>query len=72
MFFEVSPRAAELQKKLTAFMDEHVYPNEETYYRQLNQGDRWDVNPLIESLKKRPKLRICGTCFSRKANTGPD
>jgi acyl-CoA dehydrogenase len=55
MNFEYSDKVKYLQKKLTAFMDEHVYPNEGTYYEQLNSGDRWKALPLLEELKKKAK-----------------
>src|SRR5215475_10427431 len=58
MNFEFSDKIKYLQKKLSAFMDEHIYPNEGTFYEQLNTGDRWKVIPLIEELK--PKARAEG------------
>jgi acyl-CoA dehydrogenase len=39
-------------------MDEYVYPNEETFERQLLEGERWKVIPIIEDLK--PKARAAG------------
>ena len=33
MHFAYSPKVQELQQKLTAFMDKHIYPNEPLYYR---------------------------------------
>ncbi len=58
MYFEYSEKVQYLQKKLNAFMEEHVYPNEGTYYEQLNSGDRWKVIPVIEELK--PKAKAAG------------
>ncbi|HZF37828.1 MAG TPA: acyl-CoA dehydrogenase family protein, partial [Blastocatellia bacterium] len=58
MNFEFSDKTKYLQKKLSAFMEEHVYPNEGKFYEQLNTGDRWKVIPLIEELK--PKARAEG------------
>src|SRR5262245_58997120 len=55
MLFEQSARAKELHQRLSAFMDEHVYPNEQTYAEQLQGGDRWQVPPIIEQLKARAK-----------------
>jgi acyl-CoA dehydrogenase len=40
-----------LQQRLTAFMDEHIYPNEETFRRQIAEGDRWQPVPIVEELK---------------------
>jgi acyl-CoA dehydrogenase len=58
MHFDYSDRVKELQKKLTAFMDEYIYPNEELYYKQINEGDRWKPVAIIEELK--PKARAAG------------
>ncbi len=55
MNFEYSDKVKYLQKKLQAFMDEHIYPNEKLYYQQINQGDRWQPVPIIEELKPKAK-----------------
>jgi acyl-CoA dehydrogenase len=42
--------------KLQAFMDEHVYPNEEEFYRQHDESaDRWQTPPMMEDLKAKAK-----------------
>lgn len=51
MDFDYTPKVQELCEKLTAFMDKHIYPNEETYTEQLNTGDRWQPIPIIQDLK---------------------
>lgn len=58
MNFEYSDKVKYLQKKLSAFMDEYIYPNEGTYYEQNHTGERWKVIPIIEELK--PKARAEG------------
>jgi acyl-CoA dehydrogenase len=58
MNFDHSPKALDLQKRLTAFMEDHVYPNEATYRRQIRDGDRWQPVPIVEELK--PKARVAG------------
>ncbi len=58
MHFDFSPKVQELQTKLTAFMNEYIYPNEKTVYAQLNEGDRWQPIPIIEELK--PKAKAAG------------
>jgi acyl-CoA dehydrogenase len=70
MLFDVSPKSTELQKKLTAFMDQHVYPNEDAYYRQLNQGDRWEAIPLIETLKEKAKAENLWNLFLPESEYG--
>ena len=51
-------KAVDLQRRLTAFMDEHVYPNEATFHRQIADGDRWQPTAIVEELK--PKARAAG------------
>jgi acyl-CoA dehydrogenase len=58
MYFEYSAKVKELQKKLTAFMDECIYPNEKTYYEQIDSGKRWQPLPIVEELKV--KARAAG------------
>lgn len=55
MDFNYSARSVELQKRLAAFMDEHVYPNEPVYVAELNSGGRWRPLQLIEDLKAKAK-----------------
>ena len=58
MEFEFSPKVKDLQAKLTAFMDEYIYPNEKLVYEQVNEGNRWQPIPIIEELK--PKAKAAG------------
>jgi acyl-CoA dehydrogenase len=58
MDFEYSPRVKDLQKRLTAFMDEHIYPNEARYYAHVKSDKRWEPVPVIEELK--PKANKAG------------
>jgi len=55
--FSYSEKTIELQQKLTAFMEEFVYPNEKIFDEQLNaQENRWAQNPAImEELKVRAR-----------------
>jgi acyl-CoA dehydrogenase len=58
MLFEFSPKVRELEARLRAFMDEHIYPNESVYAKQIPAGDRWHPTAIIEELK--PKARALG------------
>jgi acyl-CoA dehydrogenase len=58
MSFEHPAKVTELLQRLTAFMHEHVYPNEETFHRQIATGDRWQPTAIVEELK--PKARAAG------------
>jgi len=58
MHFDHSAKATHLQERLAAFMDEHIYPNETTFRRQIAEGDRWSPVPIVEDLKA--KARAAG------------
>jgi acyl-CoA dehydrogenase len=58
MLFEFSPKVRELEARLRTFMDEHIYPNESVYAKQIAAGDRWQPTAIIEELK--PKARALG------------
>jgi acyl-CoA dehydrogenase len=53
--FDYSPRVKDLQARLSAFMDAHVYPNEQRFAEQIAQGERWQPIPLIEELKAKAR-----------------
>jgi acyl-CoA dehydrogenase len=59
MDFDYSTKTKELQARLQKFMDDHVYPNEATYKKQLqantDAGKRWSPLPVIEELKGKAK-----------------
>jgi acyl-CoA dehydrogenase len=58
MAFEQSGRSQDLPQRLVAFMDEHVYPNETVFLRQIAEGDRWQPTVIVEELK--PKAKAAG------------
>jgi acyl-CoA dehydrogenase len=57
--FELSAKVAALAQRLTAFMDEHVYPNESRIAAELaenrRRGDPWAHVSLVEDLKTRAR-----------------
>ena len=55
MKFDYSAKSVELQNRLSAFMDESVYPNERVYSDEIAGGDRWQPLRLIERLKEKAK-----------------
>ena len=62
MDFEYSDRCKELQARLIAFMDEHIYPNEQRFFHEVaenrSKGNAWVPTRLIEELK--PKAQAQG------------
>ncbi len=58
MDFAYSARTKQYLERLAAFMDEHVYPHEQTFDEQLNaQPTRWQVPPIMENLKARARAQ---------------
>jgi acyl-CoA dehydrogenase len=57
MKFELSEPAKDFQKRLTAFMDEHIYPNERRFEDEI-ASNRWSPARIIEELKQ--KARAAG------------
>jgi acyl-CoA dehydrogenase len=57
MDFHFSQKVKDLQQRLTAFMDEHIYPNERRFHDEI-QRERWAPTAIIEELK--PKARAAG------------
>jgi acyl-CoA dehydrogenase len=58
MDFDFTPKVKDLQRRVTAFMEEHIYPNESKYQEHCEGPDRWQPVPIIEELK--PKARAAG------------
>ena len=58
MNFDYSPKVQELRERVTAFMREHIYPNERKWHEHTRSSKRWEVVPIIEELK--PKARAAG------------
>jgi acyl-CoA dehydrogenase len=56
--FAYSAKVEEYRQRLTAFMDEHVYPSEPVYAEQVaKQADPWDRPPVIDQLKAEARSR---------------
>jgi len=55
--FEFTEKTRELQVRLQAFMDEHIYPNEQRFLDEI-ESDRWKPTRIVEELK--PKARAAG------------
>jgi acyl-CoA dehydrogenase len=60
MSFEHSPKALDLQRRLTAFMNEYIYPNEARFHQEIavSGKERWQPTAIVEKLK--PKARAAG------------
>jgi acyl-CoA dehydrogenase len=71
MDFQPSERCVELQERLNAFMDEHVYPAESVYERQLAEaGDPHHQPAVMEELKALAKQAGLWNMFLPDAERG--
>jgi len=62
MDFSHAPKVVDLQQRMHAFFDEHIYPNEHRFHEDVEAntklGKRWTPTAIIEELK--PKARAAG------------
>ncbi|HEY7565341.1 MAG TPA: acyl-CoA dehydrogenase family protein [Acidimicrobiia bacterium] len=71
MDFAYSPKVEALREKLSAFMDEHVYPAEPVYEEQMgSSGDPHHFPPVIEQLKKEARSLGLWNLFLPDAEVG--
>ena len=57
MDFDFSDKVRDLQLRLTQFMDQYIYPNEQRFADEIEQN-RWTPTRVIEELK--PRARAAG------------
>ena len=62
MNFDYSNKVKSMQTRLLAFMEEHIYPNEDRFHREIAEnrakGNAWIPTAIVEELK--PKAREAG------------
>jgi acyl-CoA dehydrogenase len=57
VIFEHSDETKYLIDRVQRFMDDHVYPNLETYHRQEHEGNRWKAVPIVDDLKAKARAQ---------------
>jgi len=59
MDFDFSPKVKQMQGRVSAFMDEHVYPNEHRFHEEIEanraQGNAWVPTRIVEDLKTKAR-----------------
>ncbi len=70
MNFEFSNKVIELQNKLTNFMNENVYKNEEVFEDQLNKNGRWTIPPILDQLKEKAQKEGLWNLFLPESDLG--
>ena len=58
MIPDFPPKVHQLQARLGAFMEKHIYPNEKRFYREAEELGPWKVAPILDELK--PLAREAG------------
>ena len=70
MDFEYSQKVKNLQEKVTNFMNESVYKNEDVYKKQVEEGGRWCIPEIMETLKAKAKSEGLWNLFLPDSNLG--
>ena len=70
MDFEYSQKVKNLQEKVTNFMNESVYENEDVYKKQVEEGGRWCIPEIMETLKAKAKSEDLWNLFLPDSNLG--
>ena len=70
MDFEYAPKVKALQKKVGAFMETHVYPNQKRYREEVAAGDRWAPVGVVEELKKKARSEELWNLFLPESKRG--
>ncbi len=72
MDFQLTDRCKEFQERLTAFMEEHVYPAEPVYEEQMHaSGNPHFQPPIMEELKEEARRRGLWNLFHPHEEWGP-
>jgi acyl-CoA dehydrogenase len=74
MDFDYSPKVRDLQKRLSAFMDEHIYPNEEVFDKEVAAnraaGNPWVPTAIMEQLKDKARAAGLWNLFLPQSERG--
>jgi acyl-CoA dehydrogenase len=71
MIFDYSEHTRHLLNRVERFMDEYVYPNEQTYQEQLRStGELWYEPPILEELKAKAKQQGLWNLFLPESKVG--
>ena len=75
MDFEYTPKVKDMQARLLAFMDEHIYPNEARFFAEIAEnrakGNAWVPTQIVEELKPKAKAAGLWNLFLPKSTRAP-
>jgi acyl-CoA dehydrogenase len=67
MDFSYSEKVSELQRRLSAFMDEHIYPAERRFDEEVDRnrrdGNPWRTSQVMEDLKRKARAQQLWNLF---------
>ncbi len=76
MEFDYSPKVKDMQARLLAFMDQHIYPNESRFYEEVAanraKGNAWIPTRIIEELKPLARQQGLWNLFLPKSKRAPE
>jgi acyl-CoA dehydrogenase len=77
MDFDYSDRCKDLQTRLLAFMNEHIYPNEQAFKEEVDsngtqRGNRWIPTELVERLKPIARQQGLWNLFLPRSERAPE
>jgi alkylation response protein AidB-like acyl-CoA dehydrogenase len=71
--FEYTDKVKDLIAWIEDFMENEIYPAEPVHHAQVAEGpSRWEVVPLMEELKDKPKAAGLRNLFMPDPAHGPD
>ena len=76
MDFEYTPKVKDMQARLLAFMDEHIYPNEQRFFDEIAEnrakGNAWLPTKIVEELKPLARKAGLWNLFLPKSKRAPE
>src|SRR4026207_950259 len=69
MIPEFTDKTRELHGRLTAFMDQHIYPNEQKFHEQIAAA-RWTPTAIVEELKVKARAEGLWNLFLPESERG--
>ena len=74
MDFDYTPKVKDLQKRLNAFMDEHIYPSEDAFHAEVEanraKGNPWVPTVIMEQLKEKARAAGLWNLFLPQSERG--
>jgi len=68
--FGYSDKANDIRDRVAAFMEAHVYPNEQKMLAEIATGDRWQPIPYLDVLKEKAKAAGLWNLFLPESELG--